>query len=72
MTEEIAREQSENDDLDILLKWLNNKDLPSEKELFLASPATEAYWLNKEMFKLIGGVFVQDQRSTGQHCVSYA
>ena len=38
---------------------------PGEGELFIASPATKSYWLNKEQFVLIDGVLYQNEAVSG-------
>ena len=38
------------------LDWLNSAAAPTERDLFLFSPAVKNYWLIKEEFLIIGGV----------------
>ena len=52
-TDEVSQEQNKDTDLDIILTWLRRKESPSEGALFLASPASKFYWINKERCVLI-------------------
>ena len=38
---------------------------PGEGELFIASPATKSFWLNKEQFVLIDVVLYQNEAVSG-------
>ena len=51
--EQVAQEQNKDTDLDIILAWLRDKETPSDGVLFLASPASKFYWINKERCALI-------------------
>ena len=53
---EVQTAQKKDQSLTILLEWLVNNTVPSERDLFLSSPAVKAYWLEKEQFLLIGGI----------------
>ena len=63
--DELREAQRKDEDFQFILEWCKNKNIPSEHELFIASPATKSYWLNKEQFCLIDGVLYQTEASTG-------
>ncbi|KAK3085317.1 hypothetical protein FSP39_001380 [Pinctada imbricata] len=50
--EAIQQAQSEDQDIKLLLRWLQNKEVPPENELFLSTPAAKNMWLNRELFYL--------------------
>ena len=54
--ENLKEAQGKDEELRFILNWLTNSVTPGEGELFMASPATKSYWLNKEQFVLIDGV----------------
>lgn len=53
---EVCEAQQEDESLAMLMDWLKHGTVPSERDLFRASPAAKAYWLNKEQFDIIDGV----------------
>ena len=50
--EEVRTFQAEDKELKFILTWLELQEEPPEGELFLSSPATKHYWINKELFSL--------------------
>ena len=50
--ESIKKAQSEDKELMFLVQWLKTQEVPSERDLFLSSPATKHMWLNRTMFYL--------------------
>ena len=53
---ELKGEQAKDDNLCIILDWLLIEKVPEQGTLFLSSPESKYYWLNKELFALIDGV----------------
>ena len=53
---ELKEEQAKDEDLCIILDWLLTEKVPEQGTLFLSSPESKYYWLNKELFTLIDGV----------------
>ena len=49
---EISNCQIQDQDLNLLLKWLKSKVEPTEGVLALSSPAAKSYWMNRELFYL--------------------
>ena len=47
---EIGEMQREDKELKFIFNWLEKQEVPNEDELFLSSPATKNYWINKELF----------------------
>jgi hypothetical protein len=45
-------QQHKDNELKLIFGWLERQEVPSENELFLSSPATKHYWINKELFHL--------------------
>ncbi|MES9881792.1 MAG: integrase zinc binding domain-containing protein [Sedimenticola sp.] len=58
---DLIDEQAKDNDLQVLLEWLNNYAVPGQDTLFLSSPVDKLYWLNKELFTLIDGVLFRNQ-----------
>ena len=48
--ENLKKAQGKDEELRLILNWLINSVTPGEGELFIVSPATKSYWLNKEQF----------------------
>ena len=48
--DEIKEAQERDPDLQLILKWFKDKTKPTDNELFLASPATKSFWINRNMF----------------------
>ena len=63
--ENLKEAQGKDEELRFILNWLTNSVTPGEGELFMASPATKSYWLNKEQFVLIDGVLYQNEAVSG-------
>ena len=42
--------QRKDKDLKFIFNWLEKQEVPNEDEIFLSSPATKNYWINKELF----------------------
>ena len=63
--ENLKEAQGKDEELRFILKWLTNSVTPGEGELFIVSPATKSYWLNKEQFVLIDGVLYQNEAVSG-------
>ena len=61
--EDLREAQGKDPDLQFILEWLRSSAIPPEGDLFLASPAAKAYWLDKERFCLIEEVLYQEQES---------
>ena len=61
--EDLKGAQEADDDMKIILAWLKQSTIPSERDLFLASAPAKAYWLNKERFLLIDGVVYRQRDS---------
>ena len=59
---QVCKAQKEDTNLRIILDWLEKKEIPNERDLFLASPASKSYWLNKEQFVLIEGLLYRERR----------
>ena len=53
---ELMEGQAKDEDLCIILDWLLTEKVPEQETLFLSSPESKYYWLNKELFTLIDGV----------------
>ena len=53
---DLKQAQEKDESLRLILEWVKSQKEPTEKELFIASPAAKSYWLNKELFLLIDGV----------------
>lgn len=63
--DKINEAQTADRSFSMILDWLRTKTEPSERDLFLSSPAAKSYWLNKEQFLLIGEVLYR-QRDDNQ------
>ena len=61
--EDLREAQAKDQDLQFILEWLRTSTVPQEGELFIASPAAKAYWLEKERFCLIEEVLYQEHES---------
>ena len=61
--EDLREAQAKDKDLQFILEWLKSSAFLLEGELFISSPASKAYWLNKEQFILIEGVLYQESDS---------
>lgn len=71
-SEEITKSQSQDSDMFILFQWLLDKsNEPSESSLFLNSPASKFYWINRELFKFTedGIVVRKDPTSSNEQIV---
>ena len=55
-TEDLSKKQSEDKDLEIILAWLTSGTIPDEGSLFLSSPESKYFWINKDLFHLEDGV----------------
>ena len=62
---ELQKQQRRDDTLTFLLDWLDSKQVPSEADLFIASPAGKYYWLAKEEFLIIGGLLYHQRADKG-------
>ena len=47
----VKEAQDKDPDLAQLLDWLRTQKCPTERELFLSSPAAKHYWLNRQLYK---------------------
>ena len=54
---EIGEMQREDKELKFIFNWLKKQEVPNEDELFLSSPATKNYWINKELLFLAMKLF---------------
>ncbi len=59
--DELKEAQEKDNDLELIIEWLRTATQPGEGVLFLSSPATKSYWLNKEQFVLIEGVLYRNR-----------
>ena len=59
--DELKTEQEKDKDLKIVIQWLTTKEEPDEGSLFISSPESKYYWVNKEMFKLIDEVLFRQK-----------
>ena len=60
-----AKEQRDDRDLSIILKYLQNGKEPTEAELFLESPSSKYMWIDKENFCLQQGVLYRKKKDGG-------
>lgn len=68
--DEVRQGQMEDTDLKLVLEWMIDKSHPSERDLFLSSPATKFYWINKERLRLSDNVlFIKKKDSDIQDLV---
>jgi hypothetical protein len=58
--EDLQKEQSKDKDLHFIIDRLKDKKVPDEGILFLSSPESKFYWLNKELFQLVDGVLFKN------------
>jgi hypothetical protein len=66
---DLTKEQLEDGDVAVIWKWLKTKEEPMQKEIYLASPAVKAYWLNKEAFEVCFMSKVMETRNCMSHQV---
>ncbi len=59
--DELREAHGKDQSLELILEWLKSSVKPEEGALFMASPATKSYWLNKEQFVLIDGVLFRNR-----------
>ena len=50
--DEISRAQHSDKNLKFIVSWLESQEPPSESDLFLSSPESKHYWINKELYAL--------------------
>ena len=60
-----AKEQRDDRDLTIILKYFQNGKEPTEAELFLESPSSKYMWIDKENFCLQQGVLYRKKKDGG-------
>ena len=63
ITQNSHARQAKDQDLQFILEWLQSSAMPRQGDLFIASPAEKAYWLDKERFCLIEGVLYKEAES---------
>lgn len=51
-TDQLSAEQAKDQDLQLVLHWLNSQEEPAETDLFLADQAAKKYHINREQFFL--------------------
>lgn len=47
-TDQLSAEQAKDQDLQLVLHWLNSQEEPAETDLFLADQAAKKYHINRE------------------------
>lgn len=62
--DEVRQGQREDTDLKLVLEWMIDKSHPSERDLFLSSPATKFYWINKERLRLRDNVLFKKKNDS--------
>ncbi len=55
-TGDVKQDQEADLDLSLLSRWLRGNVTPPSNELALASPVAKYYWINKDQYRLKGGV----------------
>ena len=50
--DDIRNYQRQDEDLTLIIEWLENNKQPTEDILFLSSPVTKHYWITRELFFL--------------------
>ena len=60
-TDELKEEQEKDKDLKTVIHWLKTQEEPDQGILFLSSPESKYYWVNKDMFKLVDGVLFRQK-----------
>ncbi len=64
--EELREAQGKDQNLELILEWMKSSVKPEESALFIASPATKSYWLNKEQCVLIDGVLFRNRNDSDE------
>ena len=60
-TDELKEEQEKDKDLKTVIHWLKTQQEPDQGILFLSSPESKYYWVNKDMFKLVDDVLFRQK-----------